>query len=237
MLSELPYFDPIQFTIIDPMHNLFLGTSKTIMKKIWMERDILSKEKLQVIQCRVDSLNVPSDMGRIPRKVASNFSGFTAEQLKNWVIVYSMFALRGLLPQADYSCWQAFVLACYLICRRQINKIDIHKADLLFVKFCCDIERLYSRAAITPNMHLHCHMAECLKDYGSMYGFWCFSYERYNGILGNFQTNISSQLMRRFINECNSKSQYNRDKVCEIFYQTYFATMTQIYTNTSAMKC
>ncbi len=26
--SILPYFDPIKFTVIDPMHNLFLGTGK-----------------------------------------------------------------------------------------------------------------------------------------------------------------------------------------------------------------
>ena len=27
-LIELPYFDPIRHTVIDPMHNLFLGTAK-----------------------------------------------------------------------------------------------------------------------------------------------------------------------------------------------------------------
>ena len=47
----------------------------------------------------------------------------------------------------------------------------------------------YGKSIITPNMYLHCHMAECVKDYGSVYGFWCFSYEWYNGILGSFPTN------------------------------------------------
>lgn len=171
------------------MHNLFLGTAKTMMKKIWLERNVISKNQLQIIQCRVDSLSIPSDMGQIPRKVGSNFSSLTAEQLKNWVIIYSMFALRGMISQREYNCWQAFVLACYLVCRRKINRIDIDKADLLFVKFCTDVERLYGTDVITPNMHLHCHMADCLKDFGSVYGFWCFSYERYNGILCSFPTN------------------------------------------------
>ena len=30
-LIELPYFDPIRFTIVDPTHNLFLGTAKYVM--------------------------------------------------------------------------------------------------------------------------------------------------------------------------------------------------------------
>ena len=54
---------------------------------------------MKVIQTRVDSIRVPSGIGRIPRKIASSFSSFTAEQWKNWVIVYSMFALRSILPQ------------------------------------------------------------------------------------------------------------------------------------------
>ena len=48
-------------------------------------------------------------------------------------------------------------------------------------------------------MHLHAHLADCIKDYGSIYGYWLFSFERYNGTLGNFPTNkkcISEQLMR-----------------------------------------
>lgn len=209
IVTELPYFNPIRFTIIDPMHNLFLGTAKTVMKKIWLQRDIISSAKLNVIQCRIDNMSVPSDLGRIPKKIASNFSGFTAEQLKNWVLLYSMYALRGILSQDEYHCWQAFVLACFLVCRRIIERQDIVKADLLFVKFCHDVERLYGKDVITPNMHLHCHLSECIKDYGSVYGFWCFSYERYNGILGSFPTNkknIASQLLHRFIYESESRS-------------------------------
>ncbi|EXX62874.1 hypothetical protein RirG_157680 [Rhizophagus irregularis DAOM 197198w] len=33
-LLRLPYFDPIRFTIIDPMHCLFLGIAKWIVKRI-----------------------------------------------------------------------------------------------------------------------------------------------------------------------------------------------------------
>lgn len=184
------------------MHNLFLGTAKSIMKNIWLKRDIISNNQLDIIQSRIDSLQVPTGLGRIPRKISSNFSGFTAEQLKNW-------ALRGIISQDDYHCWQAFVLACFLVCRRTISIQDIVKADLLFVKFCMHLQRIYGDGAITPNMHLHCHMIECLKDYGSMYGFWCFSYERYNGILGKFPTNkknVASQLMRRFLYESQCQS-------------------------------
>ena len=201
ILIKLPYFDPIRFTVIDPIHNLFLGTAKQVMKKIWIENDLLTKE---VIQARVDSMSTPSGIGRIPRKISSSFSSFTAEQWKNWVIVFSTFALRGVWPQEHYSCSQAFVLSCFFLCRREISSTELRKADLLLLKFCKSVENLYGKEVITPNMHLHCHLAECVHDYGPTYGFWLFSYKRYNSIVGSYPTNkrnTSEQFMRRFLRE------------------------------------
>src|SRR6266542_4382002 len=36
-LLRLPYFDPIQFLSINPMHCLFLGIAKWIIKQIWVD--------------------------------------------------------------------------------------------------------------------------------------------------------------------------------------------------------
>lgn len=63
-LLRLPYYLPIRFVTIDPMHNLFLGTAKHIFKILWIEEEcdspILSKAHLHVIQARVDSVKSPS---------------------------------------------------------------------------------------------------------------------------------------------------------------------------------
>ncbi len=53
-------------------------------------------------------------------------------------------------------------------------------------------------------MHMHCHLKEVLLDYGPVYGFWLFSYERYNGILQHQPTSnrcIEIQIMRRFLQD------------------------------------
>ena len=52
------------------------------------------------------------------------------------------------------------------------------------------------------NMHLHGHIKECIEDFGPVYSFWCFSFERLNGILGSYHTNnrtISVQIIKRFL--------------------------------------
>ena len=48
VLLELEYFDAIRFIVIDPMHNLYLGTAKR-MFQLWLDRDLLTKAKLKVI--------------------------------------------------------------------------------------------------------------------------------------------------------------------------------------------
>ena len=80
---------------------------------------------------------------------------------------------------------------------------DIIKADLLFVKFGESFEqRLYDKKYVTPNMHLHCHLKECVIDCGPVHAFRCFSFERFNGILGAMQVNgrsVEVQLMRKLL--------------------------------------
>lgn len=54
------------------------------------------------------------------------------------------------------------------------------------------------------NMHLHLHLKECVKDYGPRNGFWCFSFERANGILGDYHSNnrdTELNIMRKWLVE------------------------------------
>ena len=89
-LLKLPYFDPIRMVSLDPMHNLFLGTAKYVMKNLWIKENILTQQKFSEMQELLNKFHVPSDVGRIPRKIETGFSGFTADQFKNWVMLYSI---------------------------------------------------------------------------------------------------------------------------------------------------
>ena len=54
VLTTLPYYDSIQYTIIDPMHNLFLGSAKHIMV-VWKEKAVLPESSFTVIQKCIDT--------------------------------------------------------------------------------------------------------------------------------------------------------------------------------------
>ena len=201
ILLELEYFDIIRSHTIDPMHNLFLGTAKK-MFTLWNENSIFTSRQLEEIERRIESMDVPSDIGRLPKKIASNAGSYTAEQWKNWTLIYSLFCLKGILPDQHFKCWQTFVLGCRYICLPFLSMTDLEIADRLLLKFCQEVENLYGKEVITPNMHLHCHLKEVILDHGPVTSFWCFSFERFNGILGSTPTNkrsVEIQIMRRFV--------------------------------------
>ena len=164
------------------MHNLFLGLAKHTIRT-WKDLGILTDTNFSVIQARVDSMNPPPKIGRIPRKIASGFSAFTADEWKHWILIYSLYSLRDLVPIEDYQCWCILVDACAILCQLVITETEVNNAHALIIGYCKKFEELYGSECCTPNMHMACHIKDCIKDYGPLSAFWAFSFERFNGIL------------------------------------------------------
>lgn len=202
-LLDLPYFRPIEMLLIDPMHNLFLGTAKHVARDLWIAKDTLDTAALETIDTRLRNLIVPTGLGRIPVSIKAGCF-LTADQWKNWTIYFSVYCLRDLLPQPQLECWRHFVLACRRLCKLSVTEDDITIADGLLLRFCRRTVELYGLDAATPNMHMHCHLASCIRQFGPIHGFWLFPFERYNGIMEGQPTNnrsIELQLMRRFLKD------------------------------------
>ena len=188
--------------MIDPMHNLLLASAKTFTK-LWIQEAQPSCDYVR-IQKAVDAFVTPAGIGRLPRKVESGFSNFKAEQWKNWILLYSTVCFKQVLSDAQYSMWLVFVEACSLLCSRAISKNAISRADLLIHHYCCLFEAEFGKGYCYPNLHMHCHLKQCLLDFGPATSFWLFAFERINGVLGSFHTNnqaVEVQLFRKFISK------------------------------------
>ena len=199
-LVRLPYFNIIKQHIIDLMHNGYLGTAKH-MVSVWKDHGFLGPIECEKIQAKVDNMTVPYGIGRIPHKICSKFSGLTADQWRNWTNIYSLYALKEVLPDEHYSCWAMFVEASMQLAQHPVSVHVIKAADLKLLEFCSTFEHLYSKQACTPNMHMHCHLMECILNYGPASAFWLYPFERYNGVMQSFVGNWmmpEMQMMKRF---------------------------------------
>ncbi|GBC14554.2 hypothetical protein GLOIN_2v1775288 [Rhizophagus irregularis DAOM 181602=DAOM 197198] len=181
-LLRLSYFDPIRFITVDPMHCLFLGIAKWIM----------------------DEFQIPSDLGRIPGKIHSGegFTNFTADQWRIFFTIYSTVSLWEHLSDVNRRILNHFVRVCSILVNRILESNLVDEAHRSLIEIVKLIENHHGRDKITLNLHLSLHLRDCSSDYGPLYAFWCFSFERMNGILGslpNSNRKIESELMRRLM--------------------------------------
>ena len=186
-LLRLPYMNPIRFAVVDPMHCLFLGVAKWIIKSIFVNQNKLTMEQLRVVQERMKHVDLPSDIGRIPAKIAignDGFSNLTADQWKTFIMIYSTTVLWDMLDNDDRKILGHFVRACNLLVTRFVTEDDLKEAQVRLKDMACIIENEYGPEFITSNIHLALHIPDCCRDYGPIYSFWLFSLERLNGYIG-----------------------------------------------------
>ena len=77
----------------------------------------------------------------------------------------------------------------------------VEEAHRLLRAYCEGVEDFFGKQSCTMNMHLHLHLRDCAMDYGPLYGYWCFPFERYNGTIGNYTTNYKS-IEKQFASKC-----------------------------------
>ena len=172
-MLRLPYHDLIRHLVVNPMHNLFLGIAQWIIKKLWIKGNKISKTDLEIMERRAKGIKIPTDLGRIPYKIATGegFSSFTADQWKTFVLVYAIPIMWDLLFGSDQEILENFVRACSLLVYRIINNDIITEAHKCLLKVAMLIEENYSQEKITSNLYLCLYIKECYQDYRLLYFF------------------------------------------------------------------
>ena len=96
------------------MHNLLLRTGKHALN-VWIKLEIIRLCQYDQLQEMVDSFSFPNDIGRIPYKIASGFSDFTADQWRTWIVILSPVILKEILPPVHYRCCLLKPVTCYVV--------------------------------------------------------------------------------------------------------------------------
>jgi hypothetical protein len=103
------------------------------------------------------------------------------------------------LPGVDKKILTRFVRICSILVGRIVQTNLMDEAHQKLVEIVKIIEQNYGRDMITPNLHLSLHLYECAKDFGPLYAFWCFSFERMNGVLGKMLTSKNILFLLKLI--------------------------------------
>ncbi|OAD81184.1 hypothetical protein PHYBLDRAFT_161810 [Phycomyces blakesleeanus NRRL 1555(-)] len=212
-LHDLVYFNLMECIVINLMPNLYLGTAKRIMKK-WRSSGLITDAHLAEMQLDADKLVLPENYTPLGTKIGRGFPFMKADEWKSWCLVYSPVLLRGCLPEAYLSNWTTFVNACQYLSMPSISMAHLDEVHQSLEVFCRECEKLYKVPFLLPNMHLHLHLRETVLNFGPVYGYWLFSFERCNDILKNYATNrkdgFEGTYMKKYLEEV-----YQGDLICQ----------------------
>ncbi|KAG0973430.1 hypothetical protein G6F28_013615 [Rhizopus arrhizus] len=148
-LHDLEYLDLVRCTAIDPMHGLFLGTAKKMIK-IWrtticdLTHELyLTDADLKEMQKEANDIVLPAQYTPINQKIASNFSDLKADEWRTWCLALSPLLLKSRLPVRHKENWAKFVQACHIVCRPCITQNEAMMAHKLFHEFVIGVAELY----------------------------------------------------------------------------------------------
>ncbi|OAD74869.1 hypothetical protein PHYBLDRAFT_167209 [Phycomyces blakesleeanus NRRL 1555(-)] len=119
-----------------------------------------------------------------------------------------------------------------------ITEEEIDKAHVSLEKFCHGCETMYKLDLLSPNMHHHLHLKESIQDFGSIYSFWLFSFEHFNGVLKGFQANQKSSFektyMKKFVEDSSKGDSYHThlSTITNPSYISLFSKLTDSITGT-----
>lgn len=210
-LIRLPYFDIVRMCATDPMHTFLLGMVK---RETELNLELMNTVQKKDFIRRVKSAQMPYDVGRLPTNIFDQgvgLSGVTAAQWKLYIVCYARPCLYKLLPVSHYKCIVLLAEVVSLLTSPVLsidNVATLHRLQHEHHQLFC---KLYGKWTVTVNYHMSLHMPDVIIDLGPPQSFWCFAYERFNGILAgmpNSNRSVEVEVANRFVrdisfNYCN----------------------------------
>ena len=149
---------------------------------------------------------LPAALGDAPMNINTQRTGYTAHQLHNFILLYSVPLLSGRLPEEYLQHWITFVRAYEMLMSWTMNNEIVNEMEVLFAEWVEGYERMYVQhvndgydtvtgyyqvaatsadrmAWMTSNVHALLHLADQVRDCGPAFNMaeWCI--ERYCGYL------------------------------------------------------
>ena len=203
-LVRLPYFDTVRMSCVDPMHTFLLGM---VRRETELNLAMLSPTKKNEFLRRMKLLKLPYDIGRLPTNIfdgSDSLGHVTAQQWKNYVIIFARPCMFKLLPDDAYKSLVLLSQIVSLVASPIFTLDDVaslyrhlHDHHSIFYK-------VYGKWAVTINYHMSLHIPDLIIDQGPPQAFWCFAYERMNGTLSrtpNSNRLIEVEVMDRHLRD------------------------------------
>lgn len=223
-LLLLPKFDVVKGFAFDYMHTILLGVTRTLTNK-WLDsrnhkEPFYLGNKLKELDLEFLSVKVPFRTQRTTRSLTER-KFWKANEWKTWLTV-SPAVLKNYLDSKYYNHFMKLVEATYLLLQEIITNNEVNRAEDIMNQFVYSVSKIYGNSSCSFNIHILCHAAECVRNWGPVWCYSTFQFEHYNGVLMKYfngTTQVPIQICRR---------------ICDL--QEITKTSEQLFKNLTAKK-
>ena len=133
-----------------------------------------------------------------------SLSGLRASQWLHYGITYARVCLRDLLNPSIYNCYKTLIEACEVLLAYSLSEQDIQLLEERLLRHHQTFKEEYGEFQVKAKHHMALHIPQAIRDYGPVCNFWCFAYERLNGVMGQYVHSTTSpevQIYKKFISD------------------------------------
>lgn len=153
---------------------------------------------MRTIQADIGNTTLPSWIERPPSNFGSPSHGkLKADHWRTVCTISLVMTLVRLWGREDCAPWEKnmlrnfldLVIAVNTVTKRSISPEQIKTYKFYMHRYLETLCTLYPERNLVPNHHLALHLPRCLSDFGPVHSWWCFPFERYNGVISRLNTN------------------------------------------------
>lgn len=185
-LTALADFDIIHGFAIDYLHAVCEGVVKLLLS-LWFDTpnfrmDCYIRKYLDTINSRIEKIQLPSENEINPRSLNERHK-WKANELRSWLLYYSIGVLHDILPEKFLIHFIQFVAAIRIFIQKEITNNDMIQGRNKINLFVKEFEDLYGSKHMRYNVHMISHIPDCVINLGPLWVYSNFPFENNNGKL------------------------------------------------------
>ncbi|XP_031789054.1 uncharacterized protein LOC116418010 [Nasonia vitripennis] len=174
-LINLNSFDIVSGFVPDYMHCYLAGVGKQITECILQKLSI----EVIVVDKILKSILVPQQLARFSRPL-SDRNDWKAKEWENFILHYSIPLFKYLLEDEIVEYWTLLVNSLYILLKDCITMEELDNADRMLHEFNLKTEKLFTKKAMTFNVHQLLHISASVYNWGPLWSHSTFPFESAN---------------------------------------------------------
>jgi len=185
-LLLLQQFDIVCGFSVDYMHCVLLGVTRTLCG-LWLDSENHAERyyvgrQIPAIDQRLVNIRPPACISRAPRSLKLR-RYWKASEWRNWLCIYSVVCLRGILASSYFKHFLLLVCAVEILTAVSISADDLSVAESMLAAFLSEFVSLYDLRNMSYNVHQLSHLSDTVIRWGPLWTTSAFPFESGNGLL------------------------------------------------------